>query len=351
MEKLKGFITGNKKVIIPVAVILVLVVAVGIYFATQPSNKDNEPKQEEKIEQKEKIETEVKLEEIKPLEEKGVIKGVKDYKVEKDTDINLKDLVSIDDSIVESVKIDDSKVDYSKEGEYEVIYTITFKGNHLNEFLEKNKDVKLTFDTNADTIIVKVKVTVEVISKEEAKAETEKGNTDIVTNETKDKMIEDNKNEVNTSTSSNNSTNNSNPNTSNSNNGNNNNSNVSNNNGNSSDNNGSTNEPPKESAHTHHWVDHTIQVPHEEQYIVREWDEPTYETAYVCPYCGYTGGITDLGRHISSNHADQVRENGGGTAQKTQVQTGSEHKIEYGTRTTYTTEVDYQYCDGCGQHK
>ena len=53
MEKVKNFIKNNKKIVIPVAVLLVLLLVVGIYFTSQPSvesDKRGDRYTEEKIE-------------------------------------------------------------------------------------------------------------------------------------------------------------------------------------------------------------------------------------------------------------------------------------------------------------
>ena len=195
MEKIKEYITSNKKTVILVVIVLVLLITGGIWFAVQSSiQKDEEPKQREQIEQKQKkIEKEVKLDDIKPLIDKGVIKGMKDYEKEKGSKVDLKKLVIVDDSIVQKMEIDDSKVDSSKEGKYEVIYTITLKGDDLNAFLKKNKDIKLSFDTNADEIILKVKTTVSIKNKKQAKEEPKQSNKD---NETKEAVTNNNQQQV-----------------------------------------------------------------------------------------------------------------------------------------------------------
>lgn len=180
MEKLKVYIKNNKKIVISIGVVFVLLIAGGIWFGIQSgSHKETKPKQTEKIEQKQKkIEKEVKLDDIKPLIDKGVIKGMKDYEKEKGTKVDLNKLVTVDDSIVQKMEIDDSKIDSSKEGKYEVIYTITLKGDALDAFLKKNEDIKLSFDTNADEIILKVKTTVTIKNKKQAKEEPKQSNKD-----------------------------------------------------------------------------------------------------------------------------------------------------------------------------
>ena len=52
MDKIKAFYDKNKKIVIPVAIVLVLLIAVGIYFVSQPNsdtNKKAETQTEEKV--------------------------------------------------------------------------------------------------------------------------------------------------------------------------------------------------------------------------------------------------------------------------------------------------------------
>ena len=107
----------------------------------------------------------VKVDDLKALADAGIITGVKD--------------------IVKSVDIDDSKVDYSKAGTYEVIYTITFDGDKFRDYVKDN-NISVNFDTDGDTIVVKTTVTVTVATKEDADKAIASGNTDVVTPETKE---------------------------------------------------------------------------------------------------------------------------------------------------------------------
>ena len=53
MEKMKEYIKNNKRIVISGVVVIVLLVAGGIWFAVQSgSHKDTEPKQTEQIEHK-----------------------------------------------------------------------------------------------------------------------------------------------------------------------------------------------------------------------------------------------------------------------------------------------------------
>lgn len=133
---------------------------------------------------------------LTPLADAGVITGVKDITVAEGTDVNLNDLVYADKNIVKSVDIDDSKVDYSKAGTYEVIYTITFDGDKFRDYVKDN-NIDVNFDTDGDTIVVKTTVTVTVATKEDADKAIASGNTDVVTPETEKSVAESNKAKAN----------------------------------------------------------------------------------------------------------------------------------------------------------
>lgn len=133
---------------------------------------------------------------LTPLADAGVITGVKDITIAEGTNVNLNDLVYADKNIVKSVDIDDSKVDYSKAGTYEVIYTITFDGDKFRDYVKKH-NIDVNFDTDGDTIVVKTTVTVTVATKEDADNAIANGNTDVVTPETKESVAESNKAKAN----------------------------------------------------------------------------------------------------------------------------------------------------------
>lgn len=133
---------------------------------------------------------------LTPLADAGVITGVKDITVAEGTDVNLNDLVYADKNIVKSVDIDDSKVDYSKAGTYEVIYTITFDGDKFRDYV-KEHNINVNFDTDGDTIVVKTTVTVTVATKEDAEKAIANGNTNVVTPETEKSVAENNKAKAN----------------------------------------------------------------------------------------------------------------------------------------------------------
>lgn len=133
---------------------------------------------------------------LTPLADAGVITGVEDITVEEGKDVNLNELVYADKNIVKSVDIDDSAVDYSKAGTYEVIYTITFDGEKLRDYVKEN-NLNVNFDTNDKTIVVKTKVTITVATEEDTEKAIESGNTNVVTPETKESVAESNKAKAN----------------------------------------------------------------------------------------------------------------------------------------------------------
>ena len=133
---------------------------------------------------------------LTPLADAGVITGVEDIIVPEGTDMNLNELVYADKNIVKSVDIDDSKVDYSKAGTYEVIYTITFDGEKLRDYVKEN-NLNVNFDTNDKTIVVKTKVTITVATEEDTEKAIESGNTNVVTPKTKESVAESNKAKAN----------------------------------------------------------------------------------------------------------------------------------------------------------
>lgn len=133
---------------------------------------------------------------LTPLADAGVITGVEDITVEEGKDVNLNELVYADKNIVKSVDIDDSAVDYSKAGTYEVIYTITFDGEKLRDYVKEN-NLNVNFDTNDKTIVVKTKVTITVATEEDTEKAIANGNTNVVTPETEKSVAESNKAKAN----------------------------------------------------------------------------------------------------------------------------------------------------------
>ena len=287
---------------------------------------------------------------LTPLADAGVITGVEDITVEEGKDVNLNELVYADKNIVKSVDIDDSAVDYSKAGTYEVIYTITFDGEKLRDYVKEN-NLNVNFDTNDKTIVVKTKVTITVATEEDTEKAIASGNTNVVTPETEKSVAENNKAKANDnavaskpaekpakkpagSTGNSNADKNNSSNAGNNGNGNsgnngnhngNSNGNNGNHNGNNGDNNGNHNGNNKPSEqHTHKYVEisrtdptcttdgvitkkcscgdvitepngkalghnmvHHDAVTHTEQKLVKDaYDEPIYKNGYQCNACG-----------------------------------------------------------------
>ena len=273
----------------------------------------------------------IKAEDLTPLSDKGVISGVKDMTVAEGTKVNLNELVYADKTLVKSVDVDDSKVDYSKAGTYEVVYTITFNGDKLRDYIKSN-NLTVSFDTTGDTVVVKTTVTVTVATKEDADAAIANGDTSVVTEETKSAVQKENKAKANdnaveskptpaqsnSSKKNNNSSgNNGNHNGNSGNNGNTNNGNHNGNtngngNNNGSGNNGYTDKPQQ---HTHNYVEvsrtnatctaagsitkkcdcgDVITVPNGDalghdpvtETVTAAWTENVYDEMYICNDCG-----------------------------------------------------------------
>ena len=299
----------------------------------------------------------IKIDDLKPLADAGVITGVKDIIVPEGTDVNLNDLVYADKNIIKSVDINDSAVDYSKAGTYEVIYTITFDGEKLRDYVKEN-NINVNFDTNDKTIVVKTKVTITVATEEDTEKAIASGNTNVVTPKTEKSVAESNKAKANDNAVASKpaekpakkpagNTGNSNAgkheNSSNSgNNGNHNgnsNGNNDNHNGNNGGNNGNHNgnNKPTEKPHVHKYVEisrtdptctadgvitkkcscgdvitepngkalghnmvHHDAVTHTEQKLVKDaYDEPIYKNGYQCNVCGKFFNTDDeAGRHV-----------------------------------------------------
>lgn len=334
---------------------------------------------------------------LTPLADAGVITGVKDITVAEGTDVNLNDLVYADKNIVKSVDIDDSKVDYSKAGTYEVIYTITFDGDKFRDYVKEN-NLKVNFDTNDKTIVVKTKVTITVATKEDADKAIANGNTDVVTPETKESVAESNKakandnavtskpakkpagNTGNSNAGKHENSGNNNANAGNNGNGNsgnngnhneNSNGNNGNHNGNNSSNNGNHNDNT-EKPHVHKYNSGVVTkestctdtgvktytcvdgdysydekipalghdyVTHTETVTTKEaWDEPVLEPRYICNGCGKSFKTEEeVGDHILDVPNDKC---GSYYSDAVQVNT-IHHPAETETRT-------YKVCSRCG---
>lgn len=163
----------KKKNLSIIAIALLLAV-----FMTACGNKNATPKNDTPQE------TIVTVNDLKPLADKGVIVGVQDMKVAEGTKMNLVDSIVVDKKIVTNITCKDN-TDYSKTGTYDAVYTITFNSDALNQFIKDNS-LKLNFTVNedTDTVSVKVKVTVDILTKEEADKAIENGDKSVVTEET-----------------------------------------------------------------------------------------------------------------------------------------------------------------------
>lgn len=367
-----------------------------------PSNKvDSKPSTETAsvaVDTKVKAQN-IKAEDLTPLADKGVISGVKDMTVAEGTKVNLNELVYADKTLVKSVDVDDSKVDYSKAGTYEVVYTITFNGDKLRDYIKSN-NLTVSFDTTGDTVVVKTTVTVTVATKEDADAAIANGDTSVVTEETKAAVQKENKAKANdnaveskpTPTQSNsskkndkssaNSGNNGHHNGNSGNNGNTSNGNHNGNtngngNNNGSGNNGSTDKPQQ---HTHNYVEvsrtnatctaagsitkkcscgDVITVPngnalghdmvhhdattHPEQHLVSAaWTETIYGKRYVCTDCGAQfESNRDAGKHVVASdtcHNYSLEKVATGTVQ---------HEAQYETIQVSNNDA-YDACSRCG---
>lgn len=316
----------------------------------------------------------IKIDDLKPLADAGVITGVEDIIVPEGTNMNLNELVYADKNIVKSVDIDDSAVDYSKAGTYEVIYTITFNGEKLRDYVKEN-NLNVNFDTNDKTIVVKTKVTITVATEEDTEKAIASGNTNVVTPETEKSVAESNKAKANDNavaskpaeksakkpagnTGNNNASKHENS------------GNSGNNNANAGNNSG--NNKPTEKPHVHKYnsgvvtkeptctdtgvktytcVDgddsYTETIPalghnpvqRTETVTVKEaWDEDVYESRYICYGCGASFETArEVGRHIlavpndtcGSYYVDDIKVN------------TIHHPAETETRT-------YKVCSRCG---
>ena len=152
MEKIKEYITKNKKIVIPVAIIIILLLIGGIYFAVQSINGNSDPKIEST-----KLEADKSKGKETTKDLDTYVKGITDWTIEVGAkNINFLKDFTFDKKVIKDVTVDASKVDLTKEGKYDLTYNI------------------IPIDTTIDKKTV-IK-TVEVISKEKAQKEADKGN-------------------------------------------------------------------------------------------------------------------------------------------------------------------------------
>ena len=288
MEKIKEYITKNKKIVIPVVIIIILLLIGGIYFAVQSINGNSDPKIEST-----KLEADKSKGKETTKDLDTYVKGITDWTIEvgaKNVDF-LKDF-TFDKKVIKDVTVDASKVDLTKEGKYDLTYNI------------------IPIDTTIDKKTV-IK-TVEVISKEKAQKEAAKGNQvitsgDEIKKKSKDndadskKEVASNKNNSNTSNSQN-----TNGNSHNNNNNGGSKPNTDNNSGNSSSNNSKPSEStkPTEPVKPVHQHDFSIYVPEKShtEYVTETCEEqvPIYEYVewFECNYCHeHFDNATDVAYH------------------------------------------------------
>ena len=153
------------------------------------SNNENSSSKEVKTQ-------EIEVKDLEIFANKGLITGVKDITVEQGTNVILSEFTYADQTLVKSIDIDDSKVDYNKADTYDAVYTITFNGDKLRDYIKDN-NLTLNFDTDGDTVIVKTTITITVATKEEAEDTISKGNSSIITEDNKEIIKNNNKTKTN----------------------------------------------------------------------------------------------------------------------------------------------------------
>ena len=250
MEKMKEYITKNKKIVIPVVIIIILLLIGSVYLVIQANSNNNDPTSKQEMK-------EVEKEDKKDLTD--YVKNLKDLTVEvnsKKVDF-LKD-VTYDKKVVKEVTVDTSKVDLAKEGKYAITYSI------------------IPVDTTISKKTVIKTLTVEVTSKEKEQKDSKakkdsKGNTSNQKEE-----ATPHQNNSNTQNTNNNS---------------------SNNNGgskqNASNNSGNTNSnktkpvKPEEPKHEHKFVYVPAQTHTEYEIVTHTEEVPVYTTVgwYECNHC------------------------------------------------------------------
>ena len=268
MEKVKKYITKNKKIVIPVAIIIILLSIGSIYLVVQANSNSSDQNSKQEMKETEK-------EDNKDLTD--YVKNLKDLTVE----INAKDIdflkdVTYDKKVVKEVTVDTSKVDLSKEGKYDLTYSI------------------IPVDTtNSKKTVIKTLI-VQMISKEKGQKEAE------IKKESKDKTATQ-KEEATSNQNKSNTTNNSN--TQNTNKNSNNNSggstkpNTNNNNSGNSSSNDTKPVKPETPKHEHNFVYIPAQTHIEYETVTHTEEVPVYEYKewYECNVC-----------HAKFNTADEV---------------------------------------------
>lgn len=286
----------------------------------------------------------------KEVDYRNYVTGLRNWTVEVDTkEVDYLSGISWDKDEIKEVTVDSKAVDLTKEGNYDLTYTIDVI----------KKDVK----------DIKVEKKVKVVSREAAKEEAKKGE-EVATNEgiqnkksEEDLKKEEESRKKETSNSTNKQSNSADGSATKSDNGKKN---------SSSSSNKSSNSKETKPAHKHNWVQayktvHHDEVSHNEEYVVKAaWTEtvPKYETQMhtfcLNPTCGrdLTASGEDVDAHTKA-HALKY-ENGSTGEKPVQVQVGTEtinHPAEMGTRkvvdqAAYDEQIPYGYkCSECGARK
>lgn len=183
MNPIKDFLIKRKKIVIPVAILLVVAAVVGICFAIQastpteadkptPSPTPSESQTEETDTKKDEAQK-IDNKELSWLEEEGILTHIQNVELEKGKQPDWKSLVAGNSDVITGIEVDDSNIDYDKAGEYTAVYTITFDGNALRDYLQEH-DISVSFDTEGDAVILKTSVAVTITGAETSKTEEEK---------------------------------------------------------------------------------------------------------------------------------------------------------------------------------
>ena len=255
MGKMKEYIIKNKKIVIPVAIMIILLFIGSVYLVVQANSNSGNLASKQEIKETEK-------EEKKDLVD--YVNGLKDLTVEvnsKKVDF-LKD-VTYDKDVVKEVTVDASEVDLAKEGKYDLTYSI----------------IPIE-TTNSKKTVIKT-LTVEVTSKEkeqkDSKAKKEsKGNTsnqkEEATSHQKNSDISNNFKSQNTNSSDNSGG-----------------SSKQNTNSNSGNTNSNKTKPvkPEEPKHEHKFVYVPAQTHTEYETVTHTEQIPKYKTIgwYECNHC------------------------------------------------------------------
>ena len=319
-------------------------VSVGTVIWANGSNKENKTTETRKVDL---------LETVEGLEDK--------LYVEVNTQgTNFLKGITYDKATIEKVLVDTSKVNYDKEGTYEIVYTF-FPVDSKMDSVEKKVQIEVVSHERAEEL---KKEGHNVITQETEKEDSEKEDEESKGEEQKPVENPDNDNTGNAASGNNGGTG------SNSNSGNtgstsNTGSNISKPSTGGNSNQGS--QKPSTPSHTHNWVQqyktvHHAEKGHNEQYVVKEaWTEsvPIYETVTrdICSACGADITDLDVGAHMYNHMING--ENGGYYSDVRQVQTGTNtinHPAEYGTRyvvdqAAYDEQVPAGYKCSCGATK